>query len=178
MTTENVSEIKGQNGSGNRSVSTKNETKKEKFLIFTLGSDKYGIPLSTVKEIIGSVEITPIPQVPSFFKGLINLRGEIISVVDLKVKLAIAKNNSVANKLSIIIVEIDNIKIGTIVDDVDEVIGFEQNQLERSIDIQSNISSKFVAGVAKIDQQNLILLLDIGKVLSIEEMKLLKENAK
>ncbi|OFZ39171.1 MAG: hypothetical protein A2504_16055 [Bdellovibrionales bacterium RIFOXYD12_FULL_39_22] len=162
---------------GSQCLGQKNEIKREKFLIFSLGDDRFGIPLHTVKEIIGSVEITPIPQVPNFFKGLINLRGDIISVIDLRTKLSIAPSSKLAlKKTSIIIVEIEGIKIGTVVDDVDEVVGLEQNQIERSLEIQGNVSSKFVTGVAKQEKQNLVLLLDIGKVLSIDELKMLKGN--
>ena len=157
--------------------SVANDTKKEKFLIFCLNEERYGIPLSTVKEIIGMVEITPVPQVPDFFKGLINLRGEVLSVIDLKVKLSLTKDVEKSERESIIIVEIDGFKLGTIVDDVDEVVGFDSGQLEKSLDIQSTVDKKFVSGVAKIDQQLLVLLLNIGNTLSIDEMKMIREKS-
>ncbi len=161
-----------QAGSGDGAV-----TKNKKFLTFSLADEKYGIPLSTVKEVIGMVDITPVPHVPNFFKGLINLRGKIISIIDLRIKLGLPKTDMVPKKTTIVITEIDDLTLGAIVDDVQEVVGFEKDQVENSIDVQSKVSREFVTGVAKTNTKKLILLLDIGKTLSVSDLALIKKQA-
>jgi len=152
-------------------------TKNKKFLTFCLAEEKYGIPLSSVKEVIGIVDITSVPHVPNFFKGLINLRGKIISIIDLRIKLGLPKAEIIPKKTTIIITEIDELTLGAIVDDVQEVVGFEKDQVENSIDVQSKVSRDFITGVAKTNTKKLILLLDIGKTLSISDMALIKKQA-
>ncbi len=149
-----------------------------KYLTFNLADEKYGVPLSTVKEIIGIVEITPVPQVPKFFKGLINLRGKIISVIDLRLKLSIPAADFTPKKTSIVITEIDDIVIGVIVDDVEAVVGFHDEQINGTAEIQSKVSNEYISGVAKTENQKLCLLLDISKVLSLEELNLIANRAK
>ena len=152
------------------------ETKREKYLIFSLLDENYGMPLSTVKEVIGLTEITKVPNVAEYFKGIFNLRGKIISVFDLRTKLRLPKADYKEKKTCIIIVEIDGLVLGTIVDDVSAVSGFVQGQIERHLDIESPVSREFVTGVAKTEEKKLTLLLDIGKVLSVEDLKLAKAN--
>lgn len=152
--------------------------KRNKHLIFSLGLETFGIPLSQVKEIIGMVETTPIPNVPLFFKGIINLRGRIISVIDLKAKLSIPRKDTDSKRPCIVICEFGDIVLGSIVDDVTEVFGFEETEIERSIDIQSRVNSDFVTGVAKSRDKGLTLLLDIGKVLNVSELEVLRSQTR
>jgi len=149
-----------------------------KNLIFTLADERYGIPLSSVKEVICMTDITPVPHVPTFFKGLINLRGKIISIIDLRAKLGLSMSKYEPKKTSIIIVDVQDWVLGAIVDDVSEVAGFEQKQIEQHLDIQSSVSSKYITGVAKTTDKKLVLLLDIGSVLSVEELAIIKERTK
>lgn len=153
------------------SVSAKKANNKN--LIFTLDNELYGIPLSSVKEVIGMVNITPIPHVPPFFKGLINLRGKIMSVIDLRLKLALTAKEYEAKKTSIIITDVNELTIGAIVDDVNEVIAFSDIQIEMNLDISNSIQRDYVQGVAKIANEGLVLLLDIHKMLNPEELALL-----
>ena len=81
-------------------------------------------------------------------------------------------------KTSIIIVDVQDWVLGAIVDDVSEVAGFEQKQIEQHLDIQSSVSSKYITGVAKTTDKKLVLLLDIGSVLSVEELAIIKERTK
>lgn len=154
------------------------ESKKEKHLIFQLANECYGIPLSSVKEVIGLTEITTIPQVPDFFKGFINLRGQIISVIDLRAKLRLAKSAFEEKRTCIIIVEIKDLVIGAIVDDVQQVAGFMSDQIVSGLDFESTISRDAITGVAKTDNRKLIVLLDIGKVLNAEDLILLRQQSK
>jgi purine-binding chemotaxis protein CheW len=148
-----------------------------KYLVFNLADEHYGIPLSMVKEVIGLTEITKVPNVPEFFKGLINLRGKIISIIDLRTKLTLPKAEYQDKKTTIIIAEVGGFTIGAIVDDVNEVANFQRAQIENRLDIQSRAGNKFITGVAKTDGDKLTLLLDIGKVLSVEEMALLRKQS-
>ena len=160
-----------------REISEKGrEGTKSKFLVFDLVDENYGVPLSSVKEVIGLTEITKVPNVPEFFKGLINLRGKIISVIDLRTKLKLPSTEYEDKKTTIIIAEIDDFTIGTVVDDVREVANFDTGQMEHGLDIQSKVGREFITGVAKTDGKKLTLLLDIGKVLSVEEMSLLRSQ--
>jgi purine-binding chemotaxis protein CheW len=152
------------------------EGKREKYLIFSLMDEFYGFSLSTVKEVIGLTDITPIPNVPSHFKGLINLRGRIISVIDLRVKLNLAKAEYQDKKTCIIIVELAELVLGVIVDDVSAVAAFMTSQIERGLDLSSKVSREFLTGVAKTEDKRLILLLDTAKVLNVEEMKMIKDQ--
>jgi purine-binding chemotaxis protein CheW len=149
-----------------------------KYLVFTLEGKRYGVALSSVKEVIGMTEFTPVPGAPRFFKGLINLRGKIHSVIDLRIKLSLPEVDYQPKKTSIIIAEIGGFVIGTIVDDVHEVIGLETNQIERDLNISSDVSREYISGVAKsgTDQRELTLLLDIGKILSAEELSMVKQQ--
>jgi len=148
-----------------------------KYLIFTLGEERYGILLSSVKEVIGFAEITSIPQVPKFFKGIINLRGKIISLVDLRIKLGLAEQDYQAKKTSVIIVEIGEVVMGVIVDNVEEVSSYEEGQIERELEIQSQLSREYLQGVSKTGEGKMVLLIDMSKILNSEELKILKQNS-
>jgi purine-binding chemotaxis protein CheW len=151
--------------------------RKNKHLIFSLGELKFGIPLSQVKEIIGMMNITAIPDAPSFFRGIINLRGRVISVVDLKTKLSLVKNRTDSKRPCVVICEFGNMVLGSVVDDVLEVQGYEEAQIERAIDIQDCMSREYITGVAKTEGRDMTLLLDLGKVLKVEEIAYVAQQA-
>ncbi|CZF81037.1 Chemotaxis protein CheW [Grimontia celer] len=149
---------------------------KQKNLIFSLAEEQYGIPLSSVKEVIGMVKVTPIPHMPCFFKGLINLRGKIISVIDLRLKLGLEEKAYEPKKTAIIISDVNSLTVGTIVDDVNEVVGFTDEQIETKLEISSSIKREYIHGVAKADDNRLVLLLDILNVLEPEELDLISKQ--
>lgn len=152
------------------------KSSKQKFLIFILNNDKYGIPLSTVKEIIGMTEITNIPQMPTFFTGLINLRGRIISVMDLRKKIGVNASEYMPKKTSIIIVDIDGLLLGAIVDDVKEVENLDLSQIEKDIDLKKTSHREYISGVVKSKNAGLTLLLDIEKTLDSQELATLRSE--
>jgi purine-binding chemotaxis protein CheW len=129
---------------------------RSKYLVFDLMDERYGVPLSSVKEVIGLTDITVVPNVPTFFKGLINLRGKIISIIDLRSKLKLQQADYEDKKTTIIIAEIDDFTIGTIVDDVREVANFENSQIEHGLDIQSNAGREYITGVAKTEEKGMM----------------------
>lgn len=154
------------------------DSKKGKVLIFSLDGSFYGTPLSSVKEIIGiQEEIRPIPQSPEYFKGLINLRGKVVSVIDLRKKLSLKASEYVSKKTSIVIFDLHDSVIGCVVDSVDEVVAIEESAIERNLDIAGGVDKRYVQGVAKLKSYNLVVLLDIAKTLSNADVILLKEAA-
>jgi purine-binding chemotaxis protein CheW len=158
--------------------SASSNSDKRKYLVFKLGSEKFGVPLSSVKEVIGLTDITEIPQVPSYFQGLINLRGKIISVIDLRKKMGISKAEYEPKKTSIIITEIQGVDLGVIVDDVEEVASYEkESQIEESIDVQGAVSREYLQGVAKTEDDKSVLLMNMDKILSSSDLAVLKQKA-
>lgn len=150
-------------------------TGKSKFLVFQLSNERYAVPLNKVKEVIRLAKITHVPHVPTFFKGIINLRGKIISVMDLRAKMGLAQEEYKPKQTCIVITEVDGMTLGAIVDDVLEVAGYEAADVESTLDIQSEVARDFVIGVAK-REGDLTLLLDIGKTLDVEALSYLRKQ--
>lgn len=151
--------------------------RKKKHLIFSLDEKRYGIPLSLIKEVIGLCPITEIPKVPRFYKGMINLRGQIISVIDLRLKLGLEEIPFQPKKSSIIISHVGDIVVGSIVDEVIEVVGYDESQIDESEAERVQRTGDGVYGVAKDGDETLTLLIDIEKALDKTDFKVLKQAA-
>lgn len=149
------------------------DTQKGKYLTFTIGNEDYGIEISYVTEIIGIQEITQIPELPNYLKGIINLRGKIIPVMDVRLRF---KKESIEynDRTCIIVIDIKNISIGLIVDTVSEVSNIEEENIVPPPDIKTGFHNRYVKGIGKIDEQ-VKLLLDCEKILSEEELEELEE---
>ncbi|MBF0313420.1 MAG: purine-binding chemotaxis protein CheW [Oligoflexia bacterium] len=158
------------------SFETREAIKKNKHLIFKLHEERFGIPLLLVKEVIALTSITAIPHVPEFFKGLINLRGKIISVIDMRSKFILPITVYDPRKTCIIISEVKDFTLGMVVDDVLEVAGFESHQIENNINIDSETGNQCIVGVAKTTDKKLTLLVDLEKALDIDVLKKLREK--
>lgn len=152
------------------------KTKTKKFMMFTLGSDRYATQLSMVKEVIGLAQITKVPNVPRYFRGLINLRGKIISVMDLRERLNIPLKEE-SRRPCIIIAEIQGLTLGAIVDDVLEVLGIEDSQLDRQIDIGANSTRDYIVGAIRYEGKPLSLILDLAKVMDAETLASLRSQS-
>lgn len=147
------------------------QSRPKKNLIFTLGDERFGIPLSQVKEVIGQATMTPVPDVPRFFCGLINLRGRIISILELKTKLNLDSGSRASKRPCIIISEIEGLILGFRVDDVVEVIAISEEQVERNPTLIGSVEKqKYLNGVAKLGEGRLTLLLDLNRVLEVQEL--------
>lgn len=144
----------------------------QKMLTFALNKEHYGVFIQKVKEIIGMVEITKLPQSPDFIKGVINLRGIIIPVLDLRLKFSM-EAIPYDERTCIIIMQVTiNGKeklLGVIVDSVSEVINISSDDIEESIDYGSNLDTDFIVGIGKIKEKVLILL-DIDKIINCKEI--------
>lgn len=146
-----------------------------KYLTFTLADEEYGIGILKVKEIIGMMPITPVPQTPEFVKGVINLRGKVIPVVDLRLKFGM-EQIGYSERTCIIVVEIEgevsSVMMGTVVDSVSEVIHLKNDDIEETPTFGTKLNTSYIRGMAKMDGRVKILL-DIDKVLTSQELSLL-----
>ena len=141
---------------------------------FYLGDDEYAIYINKVREIVPMTDIRKIPKSPQFVEGVINIRGKIIPILDLRKRFDLTINETNKQSCKILIVELEKNQVGLIVDNVSEVMRFSTNEIEKAPPMfSSNISSQYIQGVAKIENK-LIILLDIEKLLSFEEMSVLE----
>jgi len=143
-----------------------------KYLTFALADEEYGIGILKVKEIIGMMAITPVPQTPTYVKGVINLRGKVIPVVDLRSKFDM-ETIDYSDRTCIIVVEIEGkeerIQIGIVVDTVSEVLNVREADVEDTPTFGTRVSTEFILGMAKIEG-SVKILLDIDAVLSAKEL--------
>jgi purine-binding chemotaxis protein CheW len=143
-----------------------------KYLTFSLESEEYGIGILKVKEIIGMLPITSVPRTPEFVKGVINLRGKVIPVIDLRSKFDM-KSISYNDRTCIIVVEIDasesTVQIGIVVDTVSEVLNIKEDEIEDTPAFGTKLDTRYILGMAKQDG-SVKILLNIDKVLSSDEM--------
>jgi len=150
-----------------------------KYLTFTLASEDYGIGILKIKEIIGMMPITSVPQTPSFVKGVVNLRGKVIPVVDLRLKFGIPPIDY-TERTCIIVVEISGqsgaVKIGIVVDAVSEVLNIKAEDVENTPAFGTRVNTDYILGMAKMGD-SVKILLDIDKVLSTQDLVILEKGA-
>ncbi|MBI5814267.1 MAG: purine-binding chemotaxis protein CheW [Nitrospinae bacterium] len=146
-----------------------------KFLTFVLGGEEYGLDITRVKEIIGGMEITSIPKAPGFIKGVINLRGKIIPVVDLRLKFGMPEAAHTRETV-FIVVEVAGSLVGVVVDHVREVLDIKGSEIEPPPHLGASLETGFILGMGKVAGR-VNILLDIGSVLSHEEASALKTIA-
>ena len=147
-----------------------------KFLTFVLGNEEYGIEILRVREIIGIMEITPVPQTPDYVKGVINLRGKVIPVIDQRIKFSMPEVEQ-TQETCVIVVEVKESLIGILVDSVSEVLDIGREEIEATPQFGQEIDTQFIMGLGKT-KGKLIILLDIEKVLTTEVIKMVKELSK
>ena len=143
-----------------------------KYLTFKLADEEYGLEIIRVKEIIGIMSVTTLPKTPDFVKGVINLRGKVIPVIDLRLKFTMPEKDY-DDKTCIIVVEVgfdsDNVQIGIIVDAVSEVINVTVDELEPTPKFGVEVDTSFILGMAK-SKGSVRTLLDVNSVLTSNEM--------
>lgn len=150
-----------------------------KYLTFSLGEEEYGIGILRVKEIIGMMRITPVPQTPPYVKGVINLRGRVIPVIDLRHRFGMDPIQY-TDRTCIIVVEIDSdadrLHIGTVVDSVSEVINIRNCDIEDTPFFGTQLNTEYILGMAKT-AGSVKILLDIDQVLKTIELGMLDKVA-
>ena len=144
-----------------------------KYLTFALAGEEYGIGILTVKEIIGMMPVTSVPQTPGFVKGVVNLRGKVIPVVDLRLKFGM-QEIEYTDRTSIIVVEVTTekgqVQIGIVVDSVSEVVNIKPEEIEDAPTFGTKLDTEYILGMAK-KEGGVKILLDISRVLTGQEMK-------
>ena len=146
-----------------------------KFLTFILGDEIYGIEILKAREIIGLMDITTVPQTPEYMKGVINLRGKVIPVIDLRLKFSLQEEEH-TQETCVIVVEVNDTSIGLIVDSVSEVSDISGEEIENAPTFGQGIDTSFIMGLGKV-KDKIIILLDIERVLSSEELEMVEEIA-
>lgn len=151
-------------------------------VLFTVGGDRFAIDIMKAKEIIKPVKVTPLPDVPDFTKGVINLRGVLLPIMSMRERLGLSDNEeeNMGNESRIIIVAIKKMLVGIIVDFVEEIIRVPLKDVQPPPKIAKGIDSRYLLGMCRIDDEALVLL-DLDKILSSSEKVLiegLKANSK
>ncbi len=153
--------------------------KEGKYLTFALAGEEYGISILKIKEIIGMMPITTIPQTPDFVKGVINLRGKVIPVVDLRLRFGMERINY-TERTCIVVVEISGgsgtVMIGIVVDSVSEVLNIRAKDIEETPAFGTKLNTDYILGMAK-SEGGVKILLDIDRVLSRDEVVQLEKAA-
>ena len=153
--------------------------KEGKYLTFTLAAEDYGIGILKIKEIIGMMPITIVPQTPEAVKGVINLRGKVIPVIDLRLRFGLDAIDY-TERTCIIVVEIEggieHIQIGIVVDSVSEVLNIKGEDIEDTPTFGTKLNTDYILGMAKMEG-GVKILLDIDRVLKAEEIELLEKAA-
>jgi purine-binding chemotaxis protein CheW len=144
-----------------------------RYLCFSLGPEDYAIPLLSVKEVIALPEITPVPQTPTYYMGIINLRGQIISVLDIRSKLGIKPIRS--TETAVIICDIEPNSIGVVVDSINYVANPPAEDLKPKPDIQSYQPADHIINVFRSNGK-LILVLDVRRVLTVSDQQAIQKT--
>ncbi|MBL7205688.1 MAG: purine-binding chemotaxis protein CheW [Desulfobacteraceae bacterium] len=150
-----------------------------KCLTFTLAEEEYGIGILKIKEIIGMMSITSVPQTPAFVKGVINLRGKVIPVIDLRLRFGMGEIDY-NERTCIIVVEVEGeagvVLTGVVVDSVSEVLNIKAEDIEDTPTFGTKLNTDYLLGMAKMEG-SVKILLDIDRVLTGREVALLEKAA-
>jgi len=147
-----------------------------KYLTFRIGDELFGTDIDNIQEIIEYSEMTRVPLTPSHIRGVSNLRGNVIPIVDMSIRLGKESRSDVTKRTCIIIVEMEDegekIDIGFVVDEVDEVLDIKEDTIEPAPQFGTDIPSDYIHGMGKLDGQFVVLLL-LSEVLSVSELSAL-----
>jgi len=134
---------------------------------FAVGEEEYGLDILKVKEVIRIREITRLPKAPSFVRGIINLRGDVIPIVDLRDRFGL-ENKEYTEMTRVIVVDVESKLVGMVVDSASQVVRIPEDQIDPPPPIVGGLSAEYIKGVGKIDQR-LVILLNIDRILSDPE---------
>jgi purine-binding chemotaxis protein CheW len=136
---------------------------------FALGSEEYGVDIAQVQEINRMVAITHVPRAPHFMEGVINLRGQLIPIIDLRTRFGMPRTEHTKNT-RIVVTEIGSKRVGMVVDSVSEVLRIPTEQIEDAPDMIAGVDTEYIRGVGKVGDR-LIIMLDLGRVISGNERR-------
>lgn len=137
------------------------QSKRERYLTFYLGDEQYGIAIDRIKEIIAMMKITNVPKIPSYMKGIINLRGSIIPIIDTRLRFGMQAREADMHT-AIIIIDVEKVNIGFIVDRVEEVCAIDASSLSEPPKFGNSIDTEFICSVAQIEE-HVVMVLDVLK---------------
>ena len=157
----------------NELIGQEEDTQKGKFLTFALGKEFYGIEIRYVTEIIGIQPITEVPEVPAYVKGIINLRGKIIPVIDVRLKFR-KEAIEYDDRTCIIVIDIQNISVGLIVDNVAEVLAIPEEGIVPPPNTKVGFHNRYIKGIGKVGN-DVKLLLECERLLSDDEVEMIEE---
>jgi len=140
-----------------------------KIVVFTLGHEEYGVEVDKVKTIERMQPMTRVPKTPAFVKGVINLRGVVVPVIDLRSRFNLEEIEYTDNT-RIIIVNVRDIEVGLTVDSASDVIDINSELIEDPPEVVGGIKAKYLSGIAKMDEQRLLVLLNLQEVLNKSEI--------
>ena len=136
---------------------------------FSIGSEEFGVDILKVIEIIRTLEITKVPKAPAFVEGVINLRGLVIPIIDLRRRFGLAEKAGDSDT-RIIVIEINGMSVGFVVDSVSEVLRIPANTVEPAPPVVAGVDSDYISGVGKLEDR-LLILLDLDKLLSADDLE-------
>ncbi len=148
------------------------EDQLQQYVCFVLHGEEYGVPILSVQEIIRYETLTRVPQSPEFIDGVLNLRGQVIPVMNLRKKFGLPPREN-DKSTRIIVVEVQKRVVGMVVDQVSEVLQINSEDIDPPPPMGTQVNASYISGMGKIDDQ-LVILLDIDKVLSSEEMSMIE----
>lgn len=143
-----------------------------RYLCFSMDKKRFATPLLSVKEVVGNQEATPIPHTPPYFRGVINLRGTVISIIDLRSRLKIAPCAS-GSETTIMILDVGQTPVGVVVDSVDCVSVYEKNDIEPAPSADFGLRADFLSGVAK-SENSLTLILNLSALFGADDLKIIQ----
>ena len=151
------------------------DTMEDRYLTFFIGEEVYGLAIRNVTEIVGLQRITEVPDMPGYVLGVINLRGAVIPVVDVRLRFGIEQREP-DERTCVIVVQLDDISVGLIVDTVSEVLDIPADNVAPPPNVIQNKPSRFVCGLGKIGEQ-VAIILEAGKLLKDEDLEVVAEAA-
>lgn len=142
---------------------------------FRLGGEEYGVDIAQVQEIIRMVEVTKVPRAPHFMEGVINLRGQLIPIIDLRTRFGMSRIPP-TKSTRIVVTEIGNKRVGIVVDAVSEVLNIPIENVEDAPEMVAGVGTEYIQGVGKLGER-LIIMLDLTMVISTEEKQALEASS-
>ncbi|MFW5696022.1 MAG: chemotaxis protein CheW [Alkalispirochaeta sp.] len=159
-------------------MSDDTRTDSNQYLTFTLLEEQYAVEVYDVKEVLEYTSVTRVPRTQDFMRGVINLRGSVVPVIDLRLKFGMGETEKTI-ETSIIVMEVEiggeKVTVGTLADSVQEVINLEDSQIEPAPQIGTRINTEFIRGIGK-QEDRFIIILDIDRIFSEEELTAVVEE--
>ncbi|MDP4145758.1 MAG: chemotaxis protein CheW [Bacillota bacterium] len=150
------------------------DTQRDKYLIFSLGTEEYGIEIKNVIEIIGMQTITEIPDIPSCVKGIINLRGKIIPVMDIRLRFN-KEARDYDDRTCIVVIEIERDSLGLVVDRVIEVAGIAEEGISEPPSVSKSYYNSYIKGIAKLNN-SVKLIVDCSKLVDSKDIHIINKS--